>query len=437
RLGDDAARRRGPHAPRRAAHLPRRLGPPHAGASGRVRARRRRRRLRGDRRRGRRGGAPARDARGPHPPARSRRARQEQRAVGPRLAPVDRPDAARRARGHARDRRGGRRERRLAGRGGPGAHAPGAAGAPPRLQARADGGRGGRDAAHPHVRALMGRRAAEPLLPGATVGVVGGGQLGLMLGAACRRMGYRFAVLAPEERPPAAAVADLHLRAPLDAADALRELAQRVDVVTFEFENVSSAAFAAAETAGAVRPSARALHLTQHRGREKGFLAGAGLPLARWRAAADAAEVDAAIAEVGTPCVVKTAGFGYDGKGQVVVAGRDGLAAARALAAAGPVVVEERVDLAAELSVVVARGVDGEVAAYAPFVNRHEGHVLDVTVAPFAAHVDAWRGVDRAAADRARDLAVQVAERLDLVGVCCVEFFLSASGELLVNEVAP
>ncbi|HLV10918.1 MAG TPA: 5-(carboxyamino)imidazole ribonucleotide synthase [Trueperaceae bacterium] len=283
----------------------------------------------------------------------------------------------------------------------------------------------------------MGRRAAEPLLPGATVGVVGGGQLGLMLGAACRRMGYRFAVLAPEERPPAAAVADLHLRAPLDAADALRELAQRVDVVTFEFENVSSAAFAAAETAGAVRPSARALHLTQHRGREKGFLAGAGLPLARWRAAADAAEVDAAIAEVGTPCVVKTAGFGYDGKGQVVVAGRDGLAAARALAAAGPVVVEERVDLAAELSVVVARGVDGEVAAYAPFVNRHEGHVLDVTVAPFAAHVDAWRGVDRAAADRARDLAVQVAERLDLVGVCCVEFFLSASGELLVNEVAP
>jgi len=283
----------------------------------------------------------------------------------------------------------------------------------------------------------MGRRAAEPLLPGATVGVVGGGQLGLMLGAACRRMGYRFAVLAPEERPPAAAVADLHLRAPLDAADALRELAQRVDVVTFEFENVSSAAFAAAETAGAVRPSARALHLTQHRGREKGFLAGAGLPLARWRAAADAAEVDAAIAEVGTPCVVKTAGFGYDGKGQVVVAGRDGLAAARALAAAGPVVVEERVDLAAELSVVVARGVDGEVAAYAPFVNRHEGHVLDVTVAPFVAHVDAWRGVDRAAADRARDLAVQVAERLDLVGVCCVEFFLSASGELLVNEVAP
>lgn len=283
----------------------------------------------------------------------------------------------------------------------------------------------------------MGRRAAEPLLPGATVGVVGGGQLGLMLGAACRRMGYRFAVLAPEERPPAAAVADLHVRAPLDDADALRELAQRVDVVTFEFENVSSAAFAAAETAGAVRPSARALHLTQHRGREKGFLAGAGLPLARWRAAADAAEVDAAIAEVGTPCVVKTAGFGYDGKGQVVVAGRDGLAAARALAAAGPVVVEERVDLAAELSVVVARGVDGEVAAYAPFVNRHEGHVLDVTVAPFAAHVDAWRGVDRAAADRARDLALQVAERLDLVGVCCVEFFLSASGELLVNEVAP
>ncbi len=278
---------------------------------------------------------------------------------------------------------------------------------------------------------------ARVVRPGATVGVVGGGQLGLMLGVACRRMGYRFAVLAPEERPPAAAVADLHVRAPLDDAAALRDLAARVDVVTFEFENVSAEALSGAAEVGVVRPSPHVLHTTQHRGREKGFLAAAGLPLPRHAVAAGAEELAAAVREVGTPCVVKTAGFGYDGKGQAVVRDPGDTAAADALARSGPVVVEELVDLAAELSVVVARGATGETAAYAPLVNRHERHVLDVTVAPFAGGRTEWRGVGADVAARARELAVTVAERLDLVGVCCVEFFLSRSGELAVNEVAP
>jgi len=278
---------------------------------------------------------------------------------------------------------------------------------------------------------------AEVIAPGATVGVVGGGQLGLMLGAACRRMGYRFAVLAPEERPPAGAVADLHVRGALDDPAALRELAAQVDVLTFEWENVSAVALEAAAGECPVRPSPEALHVTQHRGREKAFLAEAGLPLPRHLAVAGAADLPAAIEEVGAPCVVKTAGFGYDGKGQVVVADEGDVAAAAALAAAGPVVVEELVDLSAELSVVVARGVTGEVAAYAPFVNRHSRHVLDVTVAPFAGGRKEWRGVGEAAAARARALAVAVAERLELVGVCCVEFFLTRGGDLLVNEVAP
>jgi len=281
----------------------------------------------------------------------------------------------------------------------------------------------------------MGRSGAIP--PGATVGVVGGGQLGLMLGAACRRMGYGFAVLAPEERPPAAALADLHVRAPLDDPAALRDFARRVDVVTFEFENVSSAALAEATAVGTVRPSPAVLHVTQHRGREKAFLAAAGLPVPRHATAAGAAELADAVAEVGTPCVVKTAGFGYDGKGRAVVTDAASRDAAAALADAGPVVVEELVDLGAELSVVVARGATGETRAYAPFVNRHERHVLDVTVAPFAGGRREWRGVGEASAVRARELAVTVAERLDLVGVCCVEFFLSRSGDLLVNEVAP
>ncbi len=281
----------------------------------------------------------------------------------------------------------------------------------------------------------MERRDA--VLPGATVGVVGGGQLGLMLGAACRRMGYRFVVLSPEERPPAAALADLHVRAPLDDPAALSELAARVDVVTFEFENVSSAALEAAATAGLVRPAPAVLHATQHRVREKAFLVAAGLPVPRHAAAADTAELARAVAEVGTPCVVKTAGYGYDGKGQAVVTAAASRAAAESLVGSGPVVVEELVDLAAELSVVVARGASGETAAYAPFVNRHERHVLDVTVAPFAAGRREWRGVGASVVERARALAVTVAERLDLVGVCCVEFFLTRAGDLLVNEVAP
>src|SRR5690606_12637610 len=175
-----------------------------------------------------------------------------------------------------------------------------------------------------------------------------------------------------------------HRRADLDDAEALRRFAAEVDVVTFEFENVSSAALEAAAAFGAVHPSPAVLHTTQHRGREKAFLREHGLPLARFELVQAPSALRAAVERVGPPCVVKTAGFGYDGKGQVVVTSQaDHLSAALDLAQQGPVVVEELVDLAAELSVVVARSEAGEVATYAPFVNRHAAHVLDVSVAPF------------------------------------------------------
>ena len=276
------------------------------------------------------------------------------------------------------------------------------------------------------------------ILPGATIGVVGGGQLGRMLGLAARRLGYGFHVLAPGEGPPAAAVADRHVSADLDDADAMRRFASAVDVVTFEFENVSSAALAAALHEAPVRPSPRALHLTQHRGREKAFLLSEDLPTAPFRLVDEATALTEAVEELGTPCVVKTAGFGYDGKGQVVVEELGSVgAAAAALAREGALVVERLIDLAAELSVLVARSWSGETVTYAPFVNRHSRQVLDVALAPFMDPGSAWGPVSAEVASDARVLAERVAVALDLVGVCCVEFFLSRNGELLVNEIAP
>lgn len=255
---------------------------------------------------------------------------------------------------------------------------------------------------------------------------------------AARRLGYRFAVLAPGDAPPAAAVADEHLSADLDDADAMRAFAASVDVVTFEFENVSSEALAAAAEVGVVRPSPRALHLTQHRGREKAFLSSEGLPTAAFRLLDGVEGLPQAVEEIGLPCVVKTAGFGYDGKGQVVVhTAEEAGAAVTTLAGVGPVVVEELVDLAAELSVVVARDPNGEMASFAPFVNRHRDQVLDVTVAPFVTAGTGWGPVGTDVAAAASEAADVVASRLGLVGVCCVEFFLTRGGVLLVNEVAP
>lgn len=298
------------------------------------------------------------------------------------------------------------------------------------------------------MSAVAGRATAR-FAPGATVGVVGGGQLGRMLAAAARRTGFEVNVLAPDAQPPAAAHASRHVRAAYDDVDAVTAFAADVDVLTFEFENVSSAALAAAADVTVVRPGPDVLHMTQNRGREKEFLAGAGVPIAEYRPVAAADGLERAVVTVGTPCVVKTAGFGYDGKGQVVVRDHaDGvaLAAALALAAAGPVVVERLVDLELELSVIAARTATGEVAAYAPIVNRHVDQVLDLSVTPGLVEDDAWTGVDRpdhasllpvSVARQARELTVQLFERLDYVGLGCVEYFLTRAGELLVNEIAP
>lgn len=271
---------------------------------------------------------------------------------------------------------------------------------------------------------------AAPILPPATVGVFGSGQLGRMLGLAARAMGYGFACFSPEAGAPAAQVADFAVVAAYEDADAARAFVRRVDVVTFEFENVPAqvAAIAAAEGVP-VRPAGSVLLTAQQRLREKEFLARAGLPVAAFVPVHSLDDLHAGLAALGAPAILKTAAFGYDGKGQVRIERADEAAAAWAALGAQPAVLEALVDFSHELSVVAARGVDGQMVHYGAFENSHSRHILDVTVAPAR--------VAPQVAARAAELACAVLQALDVVGVLCVELFLTRGGELLINEIAP
>ena len=271
---------------------------------------------------------------------------------------------------------------------------------------------------------------AAPILPGACIGVVGGGQLGRMAAHAARRLGYRVAVWSDVDDAPALAYADVAIVAPYADPEALERFVAAADVATVEFENLPAATLAAIEARRPLRPSVAVISATQHRRREKEALAALDVPLARWRPVDDADELDGALAAVGRPAILKTAGFGYDGKGQVSIPSEgDVPPAARALAAREPCVLEARVDLACELSVVVARSGDGSVRAFPPFENAHADHVLDVTIVPAS--------VEPATLARAEALALRVVEGLDLIGLGCVECFVATDGTVLVNEVAP
>jgi 5-(carboxyamino)imidazole ribonucleotide synthase len=246
---------------------------------------------------------------------------------------------------------------------------------------------------------------------------------------AARRMGYRVHTFSPEEDTPTGQVADVEVTAPYDDLDALRAFAARVDVVTFEFENVPIEALDAIEMHAPIRPSAVALYTTQQRAREKTFLADRGFPTASFATASTFDELWDGIARIGTPSVVKTAAFGYDGKGQHKVTTPADVEHIWTAIGHQDAVVEKFIDLQVELSVIAARGVDGEIAEYVPFENRHRNHILDVTTAPAL--------VPPAVAAQARDITREILAELQYVGVLCVEFFVSTSGELLVNEIAP
>jgi 5-(carboxyamino)imidazole ribonucleotide synthase len=278
--------------------------------------------------------------------------------------------------------------------------------------------------------AIGGARGRAPVLPGATLGVLGGGQLGRMLAVVARRLGYRVWVWCPDADSPAFALAERALCAPYEDAGALERFAAGVDVVALEFENLPVDTLERLAERLPVRPGPDVLRTTQHRGREKLFLRASGIDVVPFEVVEHESGLDAAIARIGTPAVLKTAVLGYDGKGQVAIDGAGGgRAEAVGLLADGACVLERRVDLALEISVLVARGADGAVATYPPLENAHARHILDVTVAP------ARIGPDLAAA--ATGVAVRVAEGLDLVGLACVECFVTTAGELLVNEIAP
>ena len=269
-----------------------------------------------------------------------------------------------------------------------------------------------------------------PILPGSTVGVLGGGQLGRMLALAARRMGYRIHSFSPGTETPAGQVADREWAADYEDLDAVRSFARSVDVVTLEFENIPTSAVEAIEEFVPVRPGKMALQTTQHRLREKTFLRNAGFPTVPFRAVRSRAELDDALREIGVPAVLKTAGFGYDGKGQTRIGAPEESGAAWDSLGGEEAVLEGWVDFAREVSVVAARGTSGGFADYGVVENTHRNHILDLTVAPA-------QGVPPETAREAVEISRGVFEELDLVGTACVEFFLTKSGELLVNEVAP
>jgi 5-(carboxyamino)imidazole ribonucleotide synthase len=250
-----------------------------------------------------------------------------------------------------------------------------------------------------------------------------------MFAIAARRLGYRVHTLAPEGDTPTGQIADVEINAAYDDIDAVRAFAKGVDVVTFEFENVSAAATAAAEEHAIVRPNGRALFITQHRIREKTFLAERGLPVTPFATVATEDDLRAGVGRIGCPAVLKTASFGYDGKGQLPVATAADAPAAWQALGRQEAVLETFVDLEREISVVAARGVDGAVSSFVPFDNAHLRHILDVSVAPAP--------VTRETAQTAAEITRAVLEALEYVGVLCVEFFVARDGRLLINEVAP
>lgn len=272
-------------------------------------------------------------------------------------------------------------------------------------------------------------RNFQPILPGATLGVLGSGQLGRMFAIAARRMGYRVHTLSPESDSPTGQVADLEVTASYEDLDAVSDFAKRVSVVTFEFENVPSATAEVAARFAPVRPAGQVLHVTQHRLREKTYLREHGFPVTPFRAVRSAEELQVAIRELGSPAVLKTAGWGYDGKGQIKIQSVDEAASVWERLGTSEAILEGFVDFRLEVSVIGARGLDGEFANFGLLENSHSNHILDVTVAP--ARVSA-----RVAAE-AEAIARGVLESLDVVGVLCVEMFLTHDDRLLINELAP
>ena len=259
--------------------------------------------------------------------------------------------------------------------------------------------------------------------------MLGSGQLGRMFAIAARELGYRIQIFSPEDDTPAGHIADREWTARYDDLDKVRDFARSVDVVTFEFENVLSLTTEAVAEIVPVRPGGNVLHLTQQRLREKTFLSENGFPVTPFRRITTLAELQNAARELGRPAVLKTASFGYDGKGQAKLRPDSDLASAFAALNGAEGIYEAFVDFEKEVSVVAARTAGGEFKAFPVFENAHANHILDVTFAPAA--------ISEKLAREAEELARGILEKLDVVGLLTVEIFVTRDGRLLVNELAP
>ena len=266
------------------------------------------------------------------------------------------------------------------------------------------------------------------LKTGATIGILGGGQLGRMLSVAAARLGFKTCIFEPAGDCPASHVANFHFKAGYDDEAALRQFAQSVDVVSYEFENIPTSALDLIESIVPIRPNRRTLAVSQDRLTEKAFLNELGLKTAPFAAVDDDVDLAEAIDEIGTPAILKTRRFGYDGKGQARIMSPDAAAQALADMAGAPSILEGFVDFSHEVSVIGARGIDGEVACFDPGENVHKNGILDTTTIP--ANLTAGQRMDAVL------IAAKILNALDYVGVMGVELFVTRDG-LIVNEIAP
>jgi 5-(carboxyamino)imidazole ribonucleotide synthase len=250
-----------------------------------------------------------------------------------------------------------------------------------------------------------------------------------MFAIAARQMGYRVHTYSPETDTPTGQVADVEIAGSYQDLEAVRQFAQKVAAVTFEFENVPAACVEAAAEFAPVRPSGAVLHITQHRLREKTFLSENGFPTTRFLPARSLEELRLAAESIGYPVILKTAGSGYDGKGQVKAHNLCEAEAAFRTAGEQEVIVEAVVDFELEFSVVVARALDGSFSHWGAIENQHRQHILDLSLAPAR--------MPKKLAARATEMARELVEKLDLIGVLCIEFFFTRKQEILVNELAP
>lgn len=268
-----------------------------------------------------------------------------------------------------------------------------------------------------------------PLPPGSVIGILGGGQLGRMTAQAAQRLGYRAHILTPEPDAPASQVTDRTTLGAYDDPAALDAFVRAVDVITYEFENIPPEPVAWLAERKPVRPGPRVLKVTQDRLREKDFLSRLEIPTTRWRTVPSFPHFAGALADIGTPAVLKSARMGYDGKGQAMIGPDSDLGAAFRKIGSTEAILEAFVDFSYEASVIVARGVDGVTACFPPVENRHVNHILAETRVPAPMRPEV--------AAEAVAIAEKIANALELVGLICVELFVTDAGKLMVNELAP